>query len=199
MRQKTLNKRNEFLRVGKEMFFEKGYINVSIKEICEKLKTTTGSFYFMFPSKEKLLEELLIDDLSYLWGIGEKVGASKKDLKDKLNDYFTKTLDFVAKEAELFDFYENLLEENGIGGKTANEIKQISFKKQQENLCSILTEHKDSLNHDQDRINDLAKYTLLILENKQSEIVNRVKNKEKINKEKEKDFLREAIEGLLKV
>ena len=199
MRQKTLNKRNEFLRVGKEMFFEKGYINVSIKEICEKLKTTTGSFYFMFPSKEKLLEELLIDDLSYLWGIGEKVGASKKDLKDKLNDYFTKTLDFVAKEAELFDFYENLLEENGIGGKTANEIKQISFKKQQENLCSILTEHKDSLNHDQDRINDLAKYTLLILENKQSEIVNRVKNKEKVNKEKEKDFLREAIEGLLKV
>lgn len=199
MRQKTLNKRNEFLRVGKEMFFEKGYINVSIKEICEKLKTTTGSFYFMFPSKEKLLEELLIEDLSHLWGIGEKVGASKKDLKEKLNDYFTKTLDFVAKEAELFDFYENLLCENGIGGKTANEIKQISFQKQQENLCSILTEHKDNLKHDNERINDLAKYTLLILENKQSEIVSRVKNKEKINKEKEKDFLREAIEGLLKV
>lgn len=199
MRQKTLNKRNEFLRVGREMFFEKGYINVSIKEICEKLKTTTGSFYFMFPSKEKLLEELLLEDLNHLWNIGEKVGNSKKDLKNKLSDYFSKTLDFVTREADMFDFYENLLSENGIGGKTANEIKQISFRKQQESLSNILKDHKAELNHEDERISDLAKYTLLILENKQSEIIERLKNKEKIDKDKEKGFLKSTIEGLLKI
>lgn len=199
MRQKTLSKRNEFLRVGKEMFFEKGYINVSVKEICDKLNTTTGSFYFMFSSKEKLLEELLLEDLNHLWTIGEKACSSKKDLKNKLSDYFNKTIDFVAKEAQLMGFYESLLEENGIGGKTANQIKNISFKKQEENFCNLLNTHKNDLNHEHDRIKDLAKYTILILENKQSEIINKIKNNQNIDKNKETDFLTHAIEGLLKI
>lgn len=198
MRQKTLSKRNEFLRVGKEMFFEKGYINVSVKEICDKLRTTTGSFYFMFPSKEKLLEELLLEDLNYLWNIGERVSLSKKDLSDKLRDYFNKTIDFITKEAELMGFYENLLGENGIGGKTANQIKHISFKKQEEIFYNLLNSHKEDLSHEQDRVKDLARYTILILENKQSDIINKIKNNENIDKEKETDFLTKAIEGLLK-
>jgi AcrR family transcriptional regulator len=70
VRAKTINKRNQFLQAGKELFFEKGYISVSVKEICDKLDTTTGSFYFMFSSKEKLLEELLIESLTHLWTTG---------------------------------------------------------------------------------------------------------------------------------
>ena len=71
MRAKTINKRNQFLQAGKELFFEKGYISVSVKEICDKLDTTTGSFYFMFSSKEKLLEELLIESFQTLRSRGE--------------------------------------------------------------------------------------------------------------------------------
>ncbi len=197
MREKTLCKRNEFLKIAKELFFEKGYSNVSIKEICQNLKTTTGSFYFMFPSKEKLLEELIFEDFSPIFLLGEKLGNSKKDLKYKLKEYLGKTIDFATKEVELYDFYENLMKENGIGGKTANELKTINFQKKQEHLYKIIASHKDENLYDNKKINDLAKYTLLILENKEYEIVYKIKNNEPFNKNEEKDFLAKAIEGLL--
>lgn len=199
MREKTLSKRNEFLKTGKKMFFEKGYINVSVKEICDKMDTTTGSFYFMFSSKEKLLEELLIEDLTYLWNIGEKISSSKNNLTNKLNDYFNKTVDFITKEIQLMGFYENLLEENGIGGKTANQIKNISFKKQEESFFNLFNNHKDELEHEEDRIKELAKYTMLILENKQSELIYKIQNNEDVDQKREIDFLTKAIEGLLKL
>ena len=198
MREKTLCKRNEFLKVGKELFFEKGYSNVSIKEICQKLNTTTGSFYFMFPSKEKLLEELIFEDLSPLWSLGEELSKSKKALKFKLKEYLNHTIDFVSKEAQLLEFYENLMKENGIGGKAAIEINQIHFQKKQEHLYNMFISHKTKLNQDDKKIKDLAKYTLLILENKQWELVDKIKNNEPFDKEDEKDFLTKAIEGLLK-
>jgi len=197
MREKTLCKRNEFLKTAKELFFKKGYSNVSIKEICQSLKTTTGSFYFMFPSKEKLLEELIFEDFSPIFSLGEKLGNSKKDLNCKLKEYLEKTIDFATREVELYNFYENLMKENGIGGKTASELKTISFQKKQEHLYKIIASHKDEILYDNKKINDLAKYTLLILENKEYEIVNKIKNNESFNKNEEKDFLLKTIEGLL--
>lgn len=197
MREKTLCKRNEFLKIAKELFFEKGYSNVSIKEICQNLNTTTGSFYFMFPSKEKLLEELIFEDFNPIFSLGEKLVNSKKDLKYKLNEYLSKTIDFASKEIELYDFYENLMKENGIGGKTANELKIVSFQKKQEHLYRIIAHHKDEDKYDNKKINDLAKYALLILENKEYEIVNKIKNNEPVDKNEEKDFLAKAITGLL--
>lgn len=199
MRQKTRNKRNEFLKVGKELFFEKGYINVTVKEICDILETTTGSFYFMFSSKEKLLEELLLEDLTKLWSIGDKAINTKKDLNGRLNEFFDNSLDFIVKEIEVMGFYDNLLGENGIGGKTANQIKAISVRKQEETLYNLLVQFKeDLLHHDHKRLKDLAKYTVLILDNKHSEVIKKAKNNININSAKEADFLTKAIEGLIR-
>ena len=174
MRAKTINKRNQFLQAGKELFFEKGYISVSVKEICDKLDTTTGSFYFMFSSKEKLLEELLIESLTHLWTTGEAVAKAQKDLKSKLGNYFENALDYVIREIELMKFYRSILDETGIGAKTAHEIRDLSLKKQEENLYYLLNSHKEEINHDSKRIRDLAKYTMLILEHKQVEFIDKL-------------------------
>ena len=198
MRAKTINKRNQFLQAGKELFFEKGYISVSVKEICDKLDTTTGSFYFMFSSKEKLLEELLIESLTHLWTTGEVVAKAQKDLKSKLGNYFENALDYVIREIELMKFYRSILDETGIGAKTAHEIRDLSLKKQEENLYYLLNSHKEEINHDSKRIRDLAKYTMLILEHKQVEFIDKLIKNEKIDKIVEKEFLSKAIEGLIK-
>lgn len=199
MRAKTIDKRNQFLQAGKELFFEKGYISVSVKEICDKLSTTTGSFYFMFSSKEKLLEELLTDSLSQLWTTGEEVAKAKKDLKSKLGNYFDNALDYIIREIDLMKFYRSILDETGIGAKTAHEIRALSLKKQEENLYYLLNSHKEDINHDSSRIRDLAKYTMLILEYKQVELIDKLINNEKVDKIEETEFLSKAIEGLIKV
>lgn len=199
MRKKTEHKRNQFLEIGKELFFEKGYINVSVKEICDKLGTTTGSFYFLFPSKEKLLEELFIESLKKVWDKGEKIAESKKDLKSKITSFLSESLDYVMQEKELIQFYKSVLEENGVGAKTASDIRKIHTQKQEENLCKLFEIHEEDINHSPNRFYDLAKYIILILEHKQSEIVNKIMYEEKINKAKEVNFLRETIEGMMKL
>ncbi len=64
-------------------------------------------------------------------------------------------------------------------------------------MYKIIASHKDEHIYDDEKINDLAKYTLLILENKEYEMVNKIKNNEPFNKNEEKDFLAKAIECLL--
>ncbi len=199
MRQKTIEKRNKFLTVGKELFFEKGYINVSVKEICDNLGTTTGSFYFMFSSKEKLLEELLLEDLGSLWAIGSEVRTEESKLRGKLQSFFSKALEFLAKEMELMLFYENLLEENGIGGKTAQQIRDINNQKQEHNIYNLYSDHKDEINYEDNMLKSLARYTVLIMNDKYQEIISRVRTNENVKNEEELAKIINTIEGLIKL
>ena len=62
-------KRNIYLSAI-DLFYEKGFENVKISDICEKLKISTGTFYYYFPSKEAVFLEYatvadeLMEDLS---------------------------------------------------------------------------------------------------------------------------------------
>jgi AcrR family transcriptional regulator len=199
LRQKTLEKRNKFLTVGKKLFFEKGYINVSVKEICDQLKTTTGSFYFMFSSKEKLLEELLLEDLGNLWAIGNIVNVEKGNLNQKIKSYFKKSLEFITQEIDLMLFYENLLDENGIGGKTAKQIKNVNLEKQEESLFALYSGHKDEINHKENMIKSLARYTVLIFEDKCQDLIEMKKDNLDFDLNEELDSIVNTIEGLIRI
>lgn len=199
MREKTIEKRRNFLNVGRKLFFEKGYINVSVKEICDQLNTTTGSFYFMFSSKEKLLEELLLEDLKKLWNVGDEIKTEELSLKKKIHLYLKTSLEFITSEMELILFYENLLSENGIGGKIAQEIKKISLEEQEKGILDIYTRHKDEIQYDKNYLKSLARYTVLIFQDKYNEIIEKRRNKNLIDYDKEVILLSETIEGLIKV
>ena len=199
MREKTLEKRRNFLNVGRKLFFEKGYINVSVKEICDQLNTTTGSFYFMFSSKEKLLEELLLEDLKKLWNVGDDIKAEELSLKKKIHLYLRTSLEFITNEMDLILFYEDLLSENGIGGKIAQEIKKISLEEQEKGILDIYTRHKDEIQYDKNYLKSLARYTVLIFQDKYNEIVEKRRNKNLIDYDREVLLLSETIEGLIKV
>lgn len=51
-------KKQEILRTAEELFCRKGYEETSIQDILDELKTSKGSFYHHFESKEALLEAL---------------------------------------------------------------------------------------------------------------------------------------------
>lgn len=52
-------KRNEILDVAQKLVYTKGYDQVSIQDILDKLKISKGAFYHYFGSKQALLEALI--------------------------------------------------------------------------------------------------------------------------------------------
>lgn len=199
MRKKTVEKRRKFLEVGKKLFFERGYINVSVKDICNEVGTTTGSFYFMFCSKEKFLEELLIEDLEKFWIIPKEIKDENISFKEKISRYLKSTFDFMTKEIELIFFYENLLVENGIGGKIAQDVKTITFQKQEDSILDIFQVHESESEHSSDYLKNLARYTVLIFQDKYKEILNKNIKRKEVNYKEEVDFLSSTIESLMKI
>ena len=84
MRKTTQEKRKKFVKTTEELFYKRGYKDTSIKDICEALETTTGSFYFMFDSKEGILEEIVKE---YYEGFLDKIDETLeagKNLKEKI-------------------------------------------------------------------------------------------------------------------
>ena len=49
-------KKQEILSAAEELFCSKGYEQTSVQDILDRLKSSKGSFYHHFPSKEALLE-----------------------------------------------------------------------------------------------------------------------------------------------
>lgn len=49
----------ELLAAARDLFFQKGYQNVSVKDIIDKVGVAKGTFYHYFDSKEDLLDQLV--------------------------------------------------------------------------------------------------------------------------------------------
>ena len=49
----------ELLKIAYEMFLERGYENTSVDEIIDKAQIAKGTYYYYFPSKEVMLEEVI--------------------------------------------------------------------------------------------------------------------------------------------
>lgn len=52
-------RKHELLKIAYEMFLRRGYENTSVDEIIAKAQIAKGTFYYYFPSKEQLLEDVI--------------------------------------------------------------------------------------------------------------------------------------------
>ena len=52
-------RRVELLKIAYDMFLSRGYENTSVDEIIARAQIAKGTFYYYFPSKEKLLENVI--------------------------------------------------------------------------------------------------------------------------------------------
>ena len=56
---KSIDRKEELLKIAYNKFITKGYLNTSIDEIISEAKIAKGTYYYYFESKEKTLEEVI--------------------------------------------------------------------------------------------------------------------------------------------
>ena len=52
-------RKQELLKIAYDMFLSRGYENTSVDEIIAEAQIAKGTFYYYFPSKEKMLEDVI--------------------------------------------------------------------------------------------------------------------------------------------
>ena len=52
-------RKQELIRIAYDMFLSRGYENTSVDEIIAEAQITKGTYYYYFPSKEKMLEDVI--------------------------------------------------------------------------------------------------------------------------------------------
>jgi AcrR family transcriptional regulator len=93
----------ELLEAAQELFFQKGYHHVSIKDIIDKVGVAKGTFYHYFKSKEDLLDRLVEQFSKNALARVTRALDEARDLNvlEKLNVFFIATRDAKAESKEL--------------------------------------------------------------------------------------------------
>jgi AcrR family transcriptional regulator len=134
--------RKELLSKCFDLFAEKGYGTITMRQIAEGLGVSTGTLYHYFPSKqdlfEQLVEELVEGDLL-------RVTAQLKNaqsLQDRIEisfEFLSQHQDYLFKQALIYgDFYKQQQRE---GQKPSNTL--IGVYEKVEQACAELLGIKD--------------------------------------------------------
>jgi len=97
--------RGRILDVARDMFIEKGYEKVSLREIAEAVGITKAALYYYFPTKEKLFEAL-VQPLFDMQRMSVNLLAGPPDLQEwaaKLPVF----LDWILEQRKLFVLLQN--------------------------------------------------------------------------------------------
>lgn len=93
----------EIAEAALELFREKGYENVSVKDITTKVNVAAGLFHYYFHSKEEVLMECVrLDRQKFIDDINAPgYFPDGMDAVDKINFLMRTTLDSLAKNTQL--------------------------------------------------------------------------------------------------
>jgi AcrR family transcriptional regulator len=131
--------RKELLNKSFELFAEKGYSSVTMREIASGIGVSTGTLYHYFPSKESLFEQL-IEYLSYedtkeeeLAQLGNPPTLGER-IQEMMN-YLAKNEDYIIKSLLIiFDFCQNKNRKE----IDNNQALQQAGKRYEEAVCCYL-------------------------------------------------------------
>jgi Transcriptional regulator len=77
--------RENLIKVAKEEFLEKGYMEASLRSICKKAGVTTGALYFFFQDKKELFGSIVDEPLENMYKLMDfHYENERKDIKTKL-------------------------------------------------------------------------------------------------------------------
>ncbi|HEY9628789.1 MAG TPA: TetR family transcriptional regulator [Coleofasciculaceae cyanobacterium] len=130
--------RKELLHKSFDLFAEKGYAAITMRQIAQGLGVSTGTLYHYFPSKESLFEQLMEEqaqrdillataELERLPSLEEKLAALFEFLQADQDNFFKRSLLFV-------DFYQEQQRE----GKVLSDVLQRVCKRIQETIAALL-------------------------------------------------------------
>ena len=141
-----IDKKNLILEKAKDMIITESYSSLSISKLTSELSISKGSFYTYFPSKDKMLGEILDEYIKNIIIFKNNLLENSKNIDDCLDYYINSILSLSDEELKLELVITNLKrnyevfnEENFIKLKNTAR-KTIDFIK------SILRKYKKSIN-----------------------------------------------------
>ena len=95
-RQRELEERRRIiLEKSRDLFFERGYHNVSVQDICDAVEYGRSSVYAFFSSKEEIYAHIYVDAMRILADMFQSVNPAASDFDRE----------FLKCTEILFDFY----------------------------------------------------------------------------------------------
>ncbi len=130
------NTRERLLATAAELFWRQGYAQTGVNEIMQRAKTTSGSFYHFFPTKEDLV-------LAVVDHIGESLDA------EIFSADLTTAVDPIDRVFAVLEFYRRNLVENDFAlgsplGTLAAELSE-SHPQVRERLAGLFTGWTDRM------------------------------------------------------
>lgn len=106
--QHSLEMRKRILDTARQLFFEYGYENTSMKDIAASLGVTTGALYHHWKSKEDLLKGILAQHQMQFGTLLKQYQQSSDPLKDLHNFLSSIMVDRVFEDGKKFTQYRVL-------------------------------------------------------------------------------------------
>lgn len=82
--QSNESRRDELLRIAAGLFAEKGFKNTTVRDIADAAGILSGSLYHHFDSKESMVDEILVNFQTELFGRYDEILASDLDARSKI-------------------------------------------------------------------------------------------------------------------
>ncbi len=101
--------KNMILNVSKNLFFEIGYKETSIRKIANEVNISSGTIYKHFDNKAAILDEILLPHINKLWNIFDNI---LKSFEEKLEKVKTKEDIRALVMSESYEIIYNYMKKN---------------------------------------------------------------------------------------
>ena len=159
-----IDKKNLILEKAKDMIITESYSSLSISKLTSELSISKGSFYTYFPSKDKMLGEILDEYIENIIIFKNNLLENSKNIDECLDYYINSILSLSDEELKLELVITNLK-------RNYEVFNEENFKKLKIIACTmidfvkeVLNKYKKDINIDEKDIEKCSKMIFSIAE-----------------------------------
>ena len=134
-----IDKKKLILEKAKDMIITESYSSLSINKLTSELNISKGSFYTYFPSKDKMLGEILDEYIENITIFKNNLLENSKNIDECLDYYINSLLNLTDDELKLELVITNLK-------RNYEVFNEENFKKLKIIACSMIDLIKEVLN-----------------------------------------------------
>ena len=134
-----IDKKSLILEKAKDMIITESYSSLSISKLTSELNISKGSFYTYFPSKDKMLAEILDEYIENIIIFKNNLLGNSKNIGDCIDYYVTSTLSLTDEELKLELVIANLK-------RNYEVFNEENYKKLKLIACTMIDLIKEILN-----------------------------------------------------
>ena len=159
-----IDKKKLILEKAKDMIITESYSSLSISKLTSELNISKGSFYTYFPSKDKMLSEILDEYIKNITIFKNNLLENSKNIDECLDYYINSLLNLTDDELKLELVITNLK-------RNYEVFNEENFKKLKDIACimidlvkEVLTKYKKDINIEEKDIEKCSKMIFSIAE-----------------------------------